>query len=328
MEIHFQHEQITTKNVNNNDNNNDNNMIIPLNKVTKFKGKRRSSNNNGNNKFVGVRQRPSGRWVAEIKDTTQKIRMWLGTFETAEAAARAYDEAACLLRGSNTRTNFEDTHVSPNSPLASRINNILKNKKLETQKSNVGVNNNITKIPSKSSNTPFPNNNNAFTNPNNSLIFTNNNINPNLFNNNFVHGNVNNNYLASCHTLEDQTRVYGDVYRPELSGFVGNYDLGNNFATCTQFGILDINNTIDSKTNNAQCGISSLMPKNEDMSPLMSVHESTEFERLQMEKEMMMISTPFYAGNNGVQEYVDFFHDPAVDTLGDFPLLSSPFCSF
>ncbi|PSS30470.1 Ethylene-responsive transcription factor RAP2-11 like [Actinidia chinensis var. chinensis] len=57
-------------------------------------------------KFVGVRQRPSGRWVAEIKDTIQKIRVWLGTFDTAEEAARAYDEAACLLRGANTRTNF------------------------------------------------------------------------------------------------------------------------------------------------------------------------------------------------------------------------------
>ncbi|RVW46936.1 Ethylene-responsive transcription factor RAP2-11 [Vitis vinifera] len=76
---------------------------IPATKVRKFKGRNRS---NSNNKFVGVRQRPSGRWVAEIKDTTQKIRMWLGTFETAEEAARAYDEAACLLRGSNTRTNF------------------------------------------------------------------------------------------------------------------------------------------------------------------------------------------------------------------------------
>ncbi|XP_034692850.1 ethylene-responsive transcription factor ERN1-like [Vitis riparia] len=98
---------------------------IPATKVRKFKGRNRS---NSNNKFVGVRQRPSGRWVAEIKDTTQKIRMWLGTFETAEEAARAYDEAACLLRGSNTRTNFIP-NVSSNSPLASRIRTLLDNKK-------------------------------------------------------------------------------------------------------------------------------------------------------------------------------------------------------
>ncbi|GFP84155.1 ethylene-responsive transcription factor rap2-11 [Phtheirospermum japonicum] len=84
-----------------------------------------------NNKFIGVRRRPSGRWVAEIKDTTQNIRMWLGTFETAEQAARAYDEAACLLRGPNTRTNFATTHMSSpaNSPLASRIRNLLNIKK-------------------------------------------------------------------------------------------------------------------------------------------------------------------------------------------------------
>ncbi|XP_039130442.1 ethylene-responsive transcription factor ERN1 [Dioscorea cayenensis subsp. rotundata] len=82
-----------------------------------------------NKKFVGVRQRPSGRWVAEIKDTTKKIRMWLGTFETAEEAAKAYDEAAFLLRGSNTRTNFI-THSCSNSLLASRIHNLLHLKKL------------------------------------------------------------------------------------------------------------------------------------------------------------------------------------------------------
>ncbi|KAI4983077.1 hypothetical protein ZWY2020_023569 [Hordeum vulgare] len=88
-------------------------------------------------KFVGVRQRPSGRWVAEIKDTTHKIRVWLGTFETAEDAARAYDEAACLLRGSNTRTNFATAAPSaaasspPDSPLASRIRTLLTHKKLK-----------------------------------------------------------------------------------------------------------------------------------------------------------------------------------------------------
>lgn len=59
-----------------------------------------------NRKFLGVRQRPSGRWVAEIKDSTQKLRLWLGTFDRPEDAALAYDNAARLLRGKNAKTNF------------------------------------------------------------------------------------------------------------------------------------------------------------------------------------------------------------------------------
>ncbi|XP_049351763.1 ethylene-responsive transcription factor ERF010-like [Solanum verrucosum] len=66
-------------------------------------------------KFVGVRQRPSGRWVAEIKDSSQRVRLWLGTYDTAEEAAHAYDEAARALRGENARTNFAST--APNSDM-------------------------------------------------------------------------------------------------------------------------------------------------------------------------------------------------------------------
>lgn len=45
-------------------------------------------------RFVGVWQRPSGRWVVEVKDTTQMIRVWLGTYNTVEEATPAYSEAA------------------------------------------------------------------------------------------------------------------------------------------------------------------------------------------------------------------------------------------
>ncbi|KAG5048766.1 hypothetical protein JHK85_009869 [Glycine max] len=55
-------------------------------------------------KFVGVRQRASGKWAADIKHTSKKIRLWLGTYQTAEEAARPYDEDACPLQGSNTAT--------------------------------------------------------------------------------------------------------------------------------------------------------------------------------------------------------------------------------
>ncbi|GKU97247.1 hypothetical protein SLEP1_g10416 [Rubroshorea leprosula] len=77
--------------------------------------------------FVGVRQRPSGRWVAEIKDTIQKIRVWLGTYDTAEEAARAYDEAGCILCGANTRTNFWPCSPAsnPTPALPSKITSLL-----------------------------------------------------------------------------------------------------------------------------------------------------------------------------------------------------------
>ncbi|XP_062076543.1 ethylene-responsive transcription factor ERN1-like [Humulus lupulus] len=292
-------------------------VVVSTNKQRKFMG-RATAIKATKNKFVGVRQRPSGKWVAEIKDTTKKIRMWLGTFDTAEEAARAYDEAACLLRGSNTRTNFAN-RVPTDSQLSLKIRNLLNRKKSLKQSNPTTVSTSVVSVGSNTMRDCFHFNN---TNQKSNSTTTN-------------YASSSSSSSSSLSGFINQSNlVFDGAYKPDMSNCVvephqgmAHFDytwpfpIGFDQIPMTYQG-MELTKGVDSLSTSPSSSLSSQSSSSSSTAAAEAEVEFTEFGRMKLERQ---ISASLYA-MNGVNEHIGYAYDSTTDAHWDLSAFYQLFC--